>query len=96
MLTVRPGVRAGSVLILTKHARDKMAFHGLDPAWIEATISAPQHTDRDPRDANLVRVWRRVPELGGRPLRVVFRPAGADIVVVTVTFDRGPKRWLPT
>ena len=83
------------MLILTKHAHDKIAFHGLNPAWIEATITNPEHTDRDPRDASLTRAWRRFPELGGRILRVVFRPAGTDIVVVTVTFDRGARRWLP-
>jgi hypothetical protein len=84
------------MLILTKHAQQNVARDRLDLAWIEATITRPQHTDRDPKDATLTRAWRRIPERSGRALRVVFRPAGADIVVVTAFFDRGAKRWLPT
>ena len=83
-------------LILTQHARDNMALYSLDPAWIEATIARPQHVDRDPDDAALIRAWRRIPERGGRALRVVYRPAAADMVVVTAFFDRGATRWLPT
>ena len=84
------------MLILTKHAAQNIARDRLDLAWIEATVTRPQHTDRDPNDATLARAWRRIPERGGRALRVVFRSAGADIVVVTVFFDRGARRWLPT
>jgi hypothetical protein len=83
------------MLILTKHAQQNVARDGLDPAWVEATITRPQHTDRDPADATLTRAWRRIPQRGGRVLWVVFRPAGADIVVVTAFFDRGARRWLP-
>lgn len=83
-------------LILTKHAQDNVALYGLDPIWIEAVLVAPQHADRDPADPVLFRVWRRIPERGGRALRVVYRPAGADMVVVTAFFDRGATRWLPT
>jgi hypothetical protein len=86
---------ASMALILTKHARDNVALYNLDPAWIEATITSPQHTDRDPDDAILLRAWRRIPEHGGRALRVVYRLAGADMVVVTAFFDRGVTRWLP-
>jgi hypothetical protein len=84
------------MLILTKHAQQNIARDRLDPAWIAATITRPQHTDRDPKDATLTRAWRRIPERGGHALRVVFRPAGADIVVMTAFFDRGARRWLPT
>jgi hypothetical protein len=82
-------------LILTKHARDNVVLYNLDPAWIEATITNPRHADHDPDDAMLLRAWRRIPERGGRVLRVVYRPAGADMVVVTAFFDRGVTRWLP-
>jgi len=82
------------MLILTKHAQQNVARDRLDLAWIEATITSPQHQDRDPTDITLKRAWRSIPQRGGRVLRVVFRPAGADIVVVTAFFDRGPKRWL--
>ena len=84
------------MLILTKHAQQNVARDGLDLAWIEATITKRQHEDRDPKDATLRRAWRSVPQRGGHVLRVVFRPAGTDIVVVTAFFDRGARRWLPT
>ena len=84
------------MLILTKHAQQNVARDGLDLAWIEATITTPQHADRDPKDATIRRAWRSIPQRGGRVLRVVFRPAGADIVVVTAFFDRGARRWLQT
>lgn len=84
------------MLILTKHAQQNVARDRLDLAWIEATITRPQHVDRDPNDATLARAWRRIPQRSGRVLRVVFHPAGADIVVVTAFFDRGARRWLPT
>jgi hypothetical protein len=83
------------VLILTRHARDNIVRDAIDPAWIETTVRHPTALMVDPHDPTLSRAWRRIPERGGRVLRVVFRPAGADIVVVTVFFDRGARRWLP-
>jgi Domain of unknown function (DUF4258) len=82
------------VLILTAHARRRMTLRAIDIAWIEATVRQPEHTTPDPNDTTLTRAWRRIPERGGRVLRVVYRHAGADIVVVSVVFDRGARRWL--
>jgi hypothetical protein len=76
-------------------------------AWVEGLPrgdDSPEHVDTPACEGDdglvvafsLTRVWRRIPERGGRALRVVFRPAGADIVVVTAFFDRGARRWLPT
>jgi hypothetical protein len=88
------------VLILTHHARDNIVRDAIDPAWIETTVGHPTALMVDPHDPTLSRAWRRILERGGRVLRVVFRAAGADIVVVTVFFatvffDRGARRWLP-
>ena len=82
-------------LILTRHARDRMALYGIKEAWIEATILQPEHTTPNPRDPTLTRSWRRIPELGGQAIRVVFYAAGADFVIVTAFLDRGARRWLP-
>jgi hypothetical protein len=84
------------MLILPKHAQQNVARDRLDLAWIAATITTPQHADRDPKDATLARAWRRIPQRSGRVLPVVFRPAGADIVVLAAFFDREARRWLPT
>jgi len=39
-----------------------------------------------------MRAFKAIPEFDGRFLRVVFRPDGADIVVITVHPDRSAKR----
>jgi hypothetical protein len=79
---------------LTRHAARHVQLDQIDPAWIERAIQQPEHSDHDPRDATVQRVWRRIPERGGRVLRVVFRYQGSDVIVVTVFFDRGATRWL--
>jgi hypothetical protein len=76
-------------------ARRRMTLRAIDIVWVEATIRQPVRTAPDPSDTALTRAWRRIPERGGRALRVVFRRAGSDIVVVSVVFDRGARRWLP-
>jgi hypothetical protein len=82
-------------LILTRHARARMARDGIKEAWIDAIIQQPQHSMPDPLNPALTQAWRRIPELGGRAVRVVFYAAGSDVVVVTTFLDRGARRWLP-
>jgi len=82
-------------LILRHHARLRMQQHGIALAWVEMTVRQPAHIEPCPRDPTLVRVWGRITQRGNRVLRVVYRPAGADVVVVSVFFDRGAQRWLP-
>jgi hypothetical protein len=84
------------MLIFTNHAQHRMTLRQIERAWIEATIDQPERTEPDPHDPALTRVWRRIPERGGRVLRVVFRRSEGDIVVVSTVFDRGARRrWLP-
>ena len=82
-------------LIFTAHARLRMGVRAIDVTWIEDVIRQPARIMPDPNDPSLTRAWRRIPERGGRALRVVYRQAGGDIVVVSVVFDRGARRWLP-
>lgn len=72
------------------HAEEALAERGIDRAWIEAAIARPDRTEPDPRPGR-TRSYRAIPEFGGRVLRVVHRPAGADIMVITVHFDRGAR-----
>jgi hypothetical protein len=72
-----------------------MSVRAIDIVWVEAVITQPDWAEPDPVDPALTRAWGRIPERGGRALRVVFRPSGGDIVVVSVVFDRGARRWLP-
>jgi hypothetical protein len=78
------------MLILTRHAREAIEKRLLDLEWIERTIAAPDFTHRDP-DPTLTRSFKAIDEAGRRILRVVHRPADADIVVITVHFDRDAK-----
>jgi Domain of unknown function (DUF4258) len=82
-------------LIYTAHAQYRMTMRAIPEAWVVATIEQPERTIQDPRDPTLTRVWRRIPEHGGRVLRVVFRRNGSDVLVVSTLFDRGARRWLP-
>jgi hypothetical protein len=69
-----------------------MARRGITLAYIEAALAVPDRTAPDPADSTLTRSFRRIPEFGGRVLRVVHRPDGADIFVVTAHWDRGARR----
>lgn len=83
-------------VILTRHARDRMRRDGISEAWIERIVTQPEHTMPDPDDPALILAWRRIPELGGRFVRVVYYPNGTDLVIVTTFPDRGaPRRWRP-
>lgn len=83
-------------LIFTRHARDRMDRDGIAAPWVEAIIMKPEHSMPDPNDPALTLAWRRLPELGGRFVRVVYYPSGADFVIVTTFPDRGaPRRWRP-
>jgi hypothetical protein len=94
---LRPKAAAESelALILTAHARERMVRDGITDAQIDAIIRRPERRAQDPVDPGLTQAWRRIPELGGRAVRVVYYTAGADFVIVTAFLDRGARRWLP-
>jgi hypothetical protein len=73
------------------HTEKRATERGIGRAWIEQTVLAPDWTRPDP-DPALTRAYKAIPENGGRVLRVVFRPDGAAIRVITAHFDRGAKR----
>ncbi|MGH7060376.1 MAG: DUF4258 domain-containing protein [Stellaceae bacterium] len=77
---------------LTKHAREAIAVRNLAVAWIEAAVSSPDFTEADPRYPERTRSYKAIAEYGSRVLRVVHRPEGDDIVIITVHFDRGARR----
>ena len=76
---------------LSVHTERRIIERNLSAGWIEATISAPDWTAQD-ADAALTQSFKSIAEFGGRILKVVHRPDGADILVVTAYFDRGAKR----
>jgi Domain of unknown function (DUF4258) len=78
-------------LILTKHVQSEMIRRRLQLEWIERTVNAPDWTRPDPLRSGVTRSFRRIPEIGGRVLRVAHRPSGADIVIITAHPDRNAK-----
>lgn len=72
----------------TAHAEQRMRQYGIARGWVEAAVATPEWTRPDPQPG-VVRSFRAVPERGGRVLRVAHRPDGADVLVLSVHFDRG-------
>jgi hypothetical protein len=77
---------------LTTHAREAIDARKIALAWIWAAVHSPDFVDTDPRHPERKRSYKAIAEYGGRMLRVVHRPEGDDIVVITVHFDRGVRR----
>ena len=75
----------------TKHAYEAIIKREIAADWIESTVSTPDFAEADPRYPDRLRSYKAISELGGRVLRVVHRPDGADIIIITAHFDRGAK-----
>jgi hypothetical protein len=80
------------VIRFSKHAQEAITKRNIAVIWIENAVSAPDFVEVDPRHPDRFRSYKAIPELGGRVLRVVHRPDGADILIITAHFDRGAKR----
>lgn len=77
---------------LSHHMREQLALRPeLRQEWIEAAIATPDWTLAD-ADPTLTRSDKAIVAFGGRVLRVVHRPVGTDVLVVTAHFDRGARR----
>ena len=75
---------------LTQHAETQVLRQRIDPAWVTTAITEPDWTAPDP-DPVLMRSFKAIAGFGGRVLRVVYRPNGSDVLVVTVHFDRSAR-----
>jgi uncharacterized DUF497 family protein len=76
---------------LTKHAKRVLAEREIAVEWLEQTLTAPELVLPDPDDAAVERRYRRIPEFGGRVLRVAVNTAVEPNRVVSVFFDRKMK-----
>jgi uncharacterized protein YuzE len=61
------------MLRYTKHAQEAMVVREIALDWIEATVSAPDRVEPDPRDTSATRSYKSIAALDGRVLRVVHR-----------------------
>lgn len=76
---------------LTKHAKKALAEREIPIEWVERTLTAPELHLSDPDDAAVERRFRRIPEFGGRVLRVAVNMKVEPLRVVSVFFDRRMK-----
>jgi hypothetical protein len=76
---------------LTKHAQKALDEREIPMEWLERTLSAPELTLPDPDDATVERRFRRIPEFGGRVLRVAVNTTVEPNRIVSVFFDRKMK-----
>ena len=79
---------------LTKHAQKALEERGIQIEWMERTLSAPECVLPDPEDATVERYFRRIPEFGGRVLRVAVNTTVEPNRVLSVFFDRSMKEKL--
>jgi hypothetical protein len=75
----------------TIHARRALAEREIPVEWVERTLEAPELTVPDPNDSTLERCFLRIPEFGGRVLRVAVNRTVEPNRVVSVFFDRKMK-----
>jgi hypothetical protein len=76
---------------LTKHAQRALAEREIPIEWVERTLEAPELTLPDPNDTTVQRCFRRIPEFGGRVLRVTVNRTVEPKRVVSVFCDRKMK-----
>ena len=83
---------AAFALHLTRHAEMMIERRRIERKWVEDTISEPEAEREDESDESLVLAFRRIPESGGKWLRVVHRREGQTCIVVTAFFDRNQEK----
>ena len=76
---------------LTHHAQKVLEERQIPVEWLERTLNLPELRQPDPKDATVERRFRRIPEYGGRVLRVAVTTAVEANQVVSVFFDRQMK-----
>jgi hypothetical protein len=76
---------------LTKHAEKVLAEREIAAEWMERTLSSPELVLPDPDDATVECRFRRIPEFGGRVLRVAVNTTVEPNRIVSVFFDRKMK-----
>jgi hypothetical protein len=77
---------------LSKHTTDEMGGRKIMLSYIEDALASPDRVTGDPTDPMLTRSYKAIAAFGNRMLRIVHRPDGADVFVVTAHWDRGAKR----
>lgn len=74
------------------HAETVMRERKLEPAWVEATVRAPEWYTEDPAGGEVERRYRSIEPLDGRVLRVACVEADAEIRIISAFIDRGARK----
>jgi uncharacterized DUF497 family protein len=77
--------------VLTQHAKDMLTKRRIDVAWIEKAVDSPNLVVPDPLDTTLEQRFVKIPEYGGRVLKVVVNKMASPERVVSAYFDRRMK-----
>jgi len=75
-----------SPLAFTAHARTMMHERMIQEDWVKNAVNDPDSTDS--RRADEKHYLKRIPEAGGKTLRVIINPSMSPPRVITVFFDR--------
>lgn len=81
-------------LEFTKHAIHVLSERAISAEWVERTVREPELRQPDTNDPLVERFFRRIPENGGRTLRVAVNTRVAPWRVVSVFFDRSKREKL--
>ncbi len=76
---------------LTKHAQKALDEREIPVEWLERTFAMPELVLPDPDDTTVERRFLRIPEFGGRVLRVAVNTTVEPNRIVSVFFDRKMK-----
>lgn len=77
-----------SAIKFAEHALQMMAEREIEEGWVIRILTQPEFTSVDPGNSSRTRAFGRVPEFGGRWLRVVYERRGDEKRVITAFFDR--------
>ena len=73
---------------LTQHAQKVLEERGISIEWMERTLFQPELVLPDAEDKAVERYFRKIPEFGGRVLRVAVNTKVEPVRVVSIFFDR--------
>ncbi len=80
---------------LTAHAAQMARERCIDQSWILLALLNPAMILPDPRDKVLIHKFRRIPDYGGRVLRIVIDSTQIPPRVITLFFDSKASREMP-
>lgn len=86
-----PGMRK---YVLSAHAETVIAARSIPIAWVERVLTSPEKNEPDKGDPQVTHALGRIPEHGGRVLRVVYNGVIEPVTIVTVYFDRTQRNKL--